>query len=136
VIGIDTNVLVRFLVQDDPAQGSQARAFMNSLSETEPGFIAREVMVEVVWVLERAYDLPRLQIAAALEGLLEARELVVEASNRVAVALDRYGKGGAGFSDQMIALAGIETGCHVTVTFDRKAAQGPGMQLVGAPQDH
>jgi len=136
VIGIDTNVLVRFLVQDDPAQGAQAREFMTGLSEGTPGFIAREVMVEVVWVLERAYGLSRTQIAAALEGLLEARELVVETSDRVAIALDRYGKGGAGVSDQMIALAGIGAGCEVTVTFDREAAQGPEMQLVGGAQDH
>jgi len=136
VIGIDTNVLVRFLVQDDPTQSAQAREFMTSLSEAEPGFIAREVMVEAVWVLERAYDLPRTQIASALEGLLEAQELVVEASDRVAIALDRYSKGGAGFSDQMIALAGIGAGCHVTATFDGNAAQGQGMQLVGETGDH
>jgi predicted nucleic-acid-binding protein len=136
VIGFDTNVLVRFLVQDDPAQGAQASDCVASLSEASPGFIAREVMVETVWVLERAYGLSRPQIAAALEGLLEARELVVEAADRVAIALNRYGKGGAGFSDQMIALAAVEAGCKVTVTFDRKAAQGPGMQLVGASQDH
>ena len=91
MIGIDTNVLVRFLVQDDPTQGAQAREFMTGLSEVEHGFIAREVMVEAVWVLERAYDLPPTQIASALEGLLEARELVIEASDRVAIALDRYG---------------------------------------------
>ena len=136
MIGLDTNVLVRFLVQDDPAQGAQAREFMTGLSEGKPGFIAREVMVEMVWVLERAYDLPRPQIAAALESLLEARELVVEASDQVTIALDRYGKGGAGFSDQMIALAGNGAGCDVTMTFDRKAAQGPGMQLLGEPGDH
>jgi len=73
---------------------------------------------------------------AALEGLLEAREVVVEAAERVAVALDRYGKGGAGFSDQMIALAGVAVGCSATVTFDRKAAAGPGMQLVSDVRDH
>jgi predicted nucleic-acid-binding protein len=136
VIGLDTNVLVRFLVQDDPAQGAQASDCVASLSEAAPGFIAREVMVETVWVLERAYGLSRPQIAAALEGLLEARELVVEASDRVAIALNRYAKGGAGFSDQMIALAGVEAGCKATLTFDRKAAQGPGMQLLSEAPEH
>jgi predicted nucleic-acid-binding protein len=52
---------------------------------------------------------------------------LVDAAHRIAIALNRYAKGGAGFSDQMIALAGIGAGCEVTVTFDRKAAQGPGM---------
>ncbi|MFZ1469406.1 MAG: type II toxin-antitoxin system VapC family toxin [Paracoccaceae bacterium] len=136
MIELDTNVLVRFLTQDDPVQGPQAQALIAGLTEAAPGFIGREVMVEVVWVLERAYGLPRDRIAAALEGLLEARELVVEAAERVAVALDRYGKGGAGFSDQMIALAGMAAGCSATMTFDRKAAGGPGMQLVGDVRDH
>ena len=132
MIGLDTNVLVRFLVQDDPGQGAQASALVASFSEAAPGFISREVIVETVWVLERAYNLPRAQIATTMEGLLEARELIIETSERVAVALDRYRKGGAGFSDQMIALAGGHAGCSVTMTFDRKAAAGPGMQLMGS----
>lgn len=136
MIGLDTNVLVRFLTQDDPGQGAQAKELIAGLTEAAPGFIAREVMVETVWVLERAYGLPRDRIAAALEGLLEARELVVETAERVGVALDRYAKGGAGFSDQMIALAGVAAGCTTTLTFDRKAATGPGMQLVSDVRDH
>lgn len=135
MIGLDTNVLVRFLTQDDPGQGAQAKDLIAGLTEAAPGFIAREVMVETVWVLERAYGLPRDRIAAALEGLLEARELLVEAAERVAVALDRYVKGG-GFSDQMIALAGVAAGCTTTLTFDRKAATGSGMQLVSDVRDH
>ena len=136
MIGLDTNVLVRLLVQDDPGQGAQASALVASFSETSPRFISREVMVETVWVLERAYNLPRPKIAATLEGLLEARELIVETSERVAVALDRYSKGGAGFSDQMIALAGMDAGCSMTMTFDRKAAASPVMQLVGSAAEH
>lgn len=132
MIGLDTNVLVRFLMQDDPAQAAEARALMAGLTEAAPGYLCREVLVELVWVLERAYDLPRSANAQALDGLLEARELVVEAADRAAVAIDRYRLGGAGFADQMIALAGQAAGCRVTASFDRKAGALPGMQLLVA----
>lgn len=134
--GLDTNVLVRFLVQDDVAQAKAAHELMATLTEAEPGFVCREVLIELVWVLERAYDLPRPDIARALDGLMEAREVVVEAADRVALAVDRYRKGGPGFADQMIALAGQGVGCRATVTFDRKAAGLPGMSLLGAVSDH
>jgi len=134
--GLDTNVLVRFLVQDDPDQARAAQAVIAELTETAPGFVCREVLVELVWVLERAYGLSRPDIAQALDGLLEARELRVEGADRAAIAIDRYRKGGPGFADQMIALAGQQAGCRATVTFDRKAAGLPGMRLLAAPSDH
>lgn len=134
--GFDTNVLVRFLVQDDAEQAKAALDLMATFTEAKPGFICREVLVELVWVLERAYALPRRDIALALDGLMEARELVIEAADRAAIAVDRYRKGGPGFADQMIALAGQEAGCHATVTFDRKAAGLPGMSLLGTVSDH
>ena len=136
MIGVDTNVLVRFLVQDDPDQAKAAATLFAGLTEEAPGFLCREVLVELVWVLERAYGLSRPDIARALDSLLEARELVVEAADRVAIAVDRYRKGGAGFSDQMIALAGQGAGCQATVTFDRQAGALPGMQLLNALSDH
>lgn len=134
--GLDTNVLVRFLVQDDIAQAKAAQDLMATFTEAEPGFICREVLIELVWVLERAYALPRPDISRALDGLMEARELVIEAADRAAIAVDRYRKGGPGFADQMIALAGQGAGCQATVTFDRKAAGLPGMSLLSAVSDH
>jgi predicted nucleic-acid-binding protein len=136
VIGLDTNVLVRFLVQDDPHQSAAATALMSSLTQVVPGFVCREVLVELVWVLERAYAYPRHAIADALDGLLAAPELVIEAADRAAIAADRYRRGGAGFADQMVALAGQGVGCKETVTFDRQAAALPGMQLLGQTSDH
>lgn len=136
MIGLDTNVLVRFLVQDDPAQANLATALISGLTATNPGFVCREVLVELVWVLERAYSLSRRDIARAMDGLLEAQELVIETADRVAVAVDRYRKGGAGFADQMVALAGQGAGCSETVSFDRKAATLPGMRLLGSVSDH
>lgn len=136
MIGLDTDVLIRFLVQDDPEQAAVASSLFAGLKEAAPGFLCREVLVELVWVLERAYGLSRPDIARALDSLLEARELVVEAADRVAIAVDRYRKGGAGFADQMIALAGQGGGCRVTVTFDRQAGVLPGMRHLSRVSDH
>ncbi|WP_378949089.1 PIN domain-containing protein [Paracoccus sp. R86501] len=130
--GLDTNVVVRFLMQDDPAQGKAATDLIAALSEDTPGFICREVLVEIVWVLERAYGLGRDDICHALDGLLEARELTLEAADRVALAAERYRRGGPGFADQMIALAGQGAGCTRTVTFDIKAGKLPEMAMVGS----
>nr|WP_252733759.1 type II toxin-antitoxin system VapC family toxin [Paracoccus marinaquae] len=129
---MDTNVLVRYLTQDDPAQAALAAEAISALTEDRPGWIAREVMVETVWVLERAYRLSRRDIADAIDGLLAARELAVEEADRVGLAAQRWREGGAGFADQMIALAGQGAGCRETLTFDVKAAAIPGMALLGA----
>jgi predicted nucleic-acid-binding protein len=136
MIGLDTNVLVRFLVQDEPEQAAAASGLFAGLREEAPGFLCREVLVELVWVLEHACGLSRLDIARALDSLLEARELLVEAADRVAIAVDRYRKGRAGFADQMIALAGQGTGCRETVTFDRQASALPGLRLLSKLSDH
>lgn len=133
--GLDTNVLVRFLVQDDPDQAALATAAIGALTEAEPGWIGREVMVELVWVLERAYRLPRSSIADAIDNLLSARELSVEEADHVGLAAQRYREGGAGFSDQMIALAARRNGCREVLTFDRRAAADAGMTLLRAGRD-
>jgi predicted nucleic-acid-binding protein len=73
MIGLDTNVLVRYLAQDDPAQSLKATELIERrLTEDEPGFISVVAMAEVAWVLERAYGLADQEIAAAIEGVLQA----------------------------------------------------------------
>lgn len=134
--GLDTNVIVRFLMKDDAEQAALATKVFAEFTTSAPGFVCREVLVELVWVLQKIYRLPRTDIADAIEGLLGARELLMEAADRVAIAVDRYRKGGPGFADQMIALAGQGAGCQTTVTFDRKASGLPGMTLMGAVSDH
>lgn len=133
--GLDTNVIVRFLMKDDAEQAAVATKAFAAFTTTAPGFVCREVLVELVWVLQKVYRLQRTDIADAIEGLLGAREIVVESADQVAVAVDRLRKGGAGFADQMIALAGQGAGCQATVTFDRKAAGLPGMSLLGTISD-
>jgi predicted nucleic-acid-binding protein len=130
MIALDTNVLVRFLTQDDPVQSRAATDLITGLTAEAPGFVCREVMVELVWVLERAYGLDRAQVAAAIEGLLAATEIEVEAADDVGSALYRYRDDGFGFADLMIAAASRRAGAAVLVTFDRKAAQLVGVQLI------
>ena len=129
MIALDTNVIVRFLVQDDPAQGRQAQTLMAGLTTDAPGFLCCEVMVELVWVLERAYRFSRAEIAAAVEGLLEAAEVHIETADRVGLAINRYRAGGPGFADQMILLAATAQGCRTLVTFDLALAASPGGSL-------
>ena len=128
--GLDTNVLVRYLAQDDPDQARLAGAVMAQLSGANPGFICREVMVELVWVLQRAYGFSRNQIAQAVIGFLEADDLFVENADRVGAAVVAYDKGGCGFADQMIRLASVAAGASVLVTFDRDLVQ-PGVRVLG-----
>jgi predicted nucleic-acid-binding protein len=132
VIALDTNVLVRFLVQDDADQARVAGAIIDQLTAAEPGFVGREVLVELVWVLERAYGYTHAEIAGSLDGLLSAIELQIEAADDVGSALELYRKDGFGFADLMIAAAARRAGAAELVTFDRKAAQLPGVRLLSA----
>ncbi|PVZ48710.1 PIN domain-containing protein [Thalassobacter stenotrophicus] len=130
MIALDTNVLVRFLVQDDPEQAELATRVIEQLTDDVRGFVSREVLIELVWVLERAYKLSRAEIAVALDGLLSATELDIEGSDEVAPALELYRNDGFGFADLMIAAAARRAGAAGLVTFDRKAARLPGVRLL------
>ena len=131
MIALDTNVLVRFLVQDDPEQARLATEAIDQLSDAVPGFVSREVLVELVWVLERAYRLGRAEIAGALDGLLTSTELVIEGADEVGPAVELYRNDGFGFADLMIAGAARRAGASELVTFDRRAARLPGVRLLG-----
>ena len=130
MIALDTNVLVRFLVQDDPEQARIAGEMIERLTGTDPGFVGREVLVELVWVLERAYGYSRSEIAGALDGLLSATELVIEAADDVGPALELYRNDGFGFADLMIVAAARRVGAAELVTFDRKSARLPLVRLL------
>ena len=123
MIALDTNVLVRFLVQDDPAQADAARSLIDRCSRKNPAFVCREVLIETVWVLESAYRFSPAVIADAITGLLEAEEFVIEAGADAFVAALAYRDGMADFADHMIAAAAMRAGCATLYTFDRKAAR-------------
>lgn len=130
MIALDTNILVRFLVDDEPRQAGMARELLEGLIGEQSGFVCREVIVELVWVLERTYRFSRERIAGVLDALIATEELQIEASDDVARAALRYGRGGAGFSDLMIAAAAQRAGAQALYTFDQKAAQIPNATLL------
>ncbi len=130
MIALDTNVLVRFLTRDDAAQAARAEACMAALSEDEPGFIAREVVLELVWVLARAYHFTRTEIAAALEGLLSAIELEVEDAETLGAVLGLYVGEAHDFADLVIREVGLRAGVSRLVTFDVKASRLDDVELL------
>lgn len=131
MIGLDTNVLVRYIVQDDPRQSPKASALLESLTLESPGFVALVSVVELYWVLSECYSLTRDQVAMAVEGLLQTREIVVDRAERVAHALRVFRSGGGDFADCLVALEGFAAGCDRVLTFDKRAAKAAGMTLVG-----
>ena len=131
MIGLDTNVLVRYLAQDDPAQSRTATELIeHRLSEAEPGFLSIVAMAEFAWVLERAYRLAAQEIAAAIEGILQSEVLVVENEQEVFTAMVALKEGRGSFADALIGALGVKAGCSWTVTFDRRAGRLDGFELL------
>ena len=130
MIALDTNILVRYLVRDDLQQAEAARAVLESLSVDSPGYVCREVVVELVWVLERIYDFSREQIATTVEELVGTLGLVFEEADDVAMAAYRFRSADVGFSDLMILAAAERSTAHRVCTLDRKAARLEGMSLM------
>jgi predicted nucleic-acid-binding protein len=130
MIGLDTNILVRYLVQDDAVQSSKASEVIeNRLTEENTGFVSMVAMVETVWVLDRAYSLEAHEIAAAVERMLQTDVLVVENEQEVFTAMIALKDGQGSFADALIAALGARAGCVCTLTFDRKALRLPGFEL-------
>jgi len=131
VIGLDTNVIVRFIAQDDEIQAPLATRFIASLSHEQPGFVSAVVLAETTWVLSRAYKASRADIAKAVEGLLRSAELIVENAGAAYRALAVYqASTPAEFADALIVQAAALAGATETVSFDRKAASEIGMRLL------
>jgi predicted nucleic-acid-binding protein len=129
VIGLDTNVLVRFITQDDPRQSAIANEiFEERLTAAEPGFVSLVAMAEMVWVLERNYRLPDREIAAAIERVLQIETLVVENEQAVFTAMIALKNELGSFADALIGALGAAAGCRCTISFDRKALRLPGFE--------
>jgi len=130
MIGLDTNVIVRYLTLDDSAQAPAAVELIRSFSLESQGFVSLVVLTELVWVLQDSYDFNKEQIARVVETLLRSRELLHERADLVAQALRKFTAGSADFSDCLIERSGHAAECEYTVTFDRKAVTGAGMILL------
>ncbi len=129
MIGLDTNVLVRYVVQDDPDQSARATALVESLDDQRRGFVSVVVLVELAWVLRRAYGARPDDVHAVVDRLLRARELVVQDADVVRLAL-RLAVAGADFPDAVISRVNAGAGCDTTVTFDVGASRHTGMRLL------
>jgi predicted nucleic-acid-binding protein len=120
MIGLDTNVLVRYLTQDDPAQFAKAAAFIDAASEREEQFLVNTpVLCELVWVLAAAYDYSREEIAQALEQIFATAQFEIERLDEARQALGDFRSSKADFSDALIARINRSLGAKHTVTFDR-----------------
>lgn len=130
MIGLDTNVLVRYIMQDDPKQSPKATKLIESLDGENPGFVALVSVVELAWVLSSCYDLSRAQVAQALDAMLRSKQLVVEQADQVLRALRMFAAGKADFADCLIERSAVHAGCDRIMTFDTGAARHAGMQLL------
>jgi predicted nucleic-acid-binding protein len=130
MIGIDTNVLVRYITQDDERQGRLARRYLETqLTMDSPGFINHVVLCELVWVFETAYRYSREQILKALQRLFESAVVRFESSQILWRALDLYQQG-QDFSDAVLVLVNASRGCEFTLTFDKRAAKMSAARLL------
>lgn len=130
MIGLDTNVLVRYIMQDDPRQSAKASRLIEGLTAEEPGFIPLVALVELVWVLSSAYGLDRQQVSSALDLLLRSKEMVLDRADQVLQAQRRFKAGGADFADCLIERIAHDAGCATTMTFDVAAVKSAGMTLI------
>jgi predicted nucleic-acid-binding protein len=130
MIGLDTNVLVRYIMQDDSKQSPLATRIVESLSAEIPGFVPLVAIVELGWVLSSAYELGRNQLVEAFEALLRTKELVVERGEIVWKALRAFQRAPGDFADCLIACSAEAAGCAKTMTFDRGAAKSGGMTQI------
>ena len=125
MIGLDTNVLVRYVVQDDPAQGAAAAALVESRCTVEqPGLIATVVLAELVWVLRGAYRYDKPTVVDVLRQVLRTSAFRVEDPPLAWAALRHYERGTADFADHLIGEGNRSRGCETTYTFDQQAASG------------
>lgn len=131
MIGLDTNVIVRLLVQDDDAQLRRIeKAVSKYCSEGVPGMINAIVLAETVWVLKSAYGYSRNEIVSAIETLLQVKEFEVQHQNEAWEALHLFQDCKGGFADLYLAAINRQLGCSTTLTFDQEAAQNAGFELV------
>ena len=123
MIGLDTNVLVRYLVQDDPVQAKKANALIDrSAAQDSAMFINHVVMCELAWVLGRGYGYAKADLAELIEKILLGRQFEIEKKDLVWAALADFNASRADFADCLIGVTNVMAGCESTLTFDRSAA--------------
>jgi predicted nucleic-acid-binding protein len=124
--GLDTNVLIRYLVADDQVQAAKAKRYI----ESGPGYVNCIVLSEVVWVLESAYGYEKEAVVSMLERLLSTHEVEVEDADVALAALHDYRRSTAGFTDCLIGHRNAAHGCRETGSFDKRAKGIAGFRML------
>jgi len=127
MLGIDTNVLVRFLVRDDQTQFEKTRKLLKrEVSSGRRVFINQLVLLEAEWVLRSRYGLTKTQMLETISGLLDAPDIQLEDEPAVEEAVFVWRDANADFADCLIGARNRRLGCKATATFDTKALKLPG----------
>jgi len=130
VIGLDTNVVLRRLLQDDATQSAIANRLFNraAMRDGDPCFISLTTILETVWVLRSRYRLPVNVVAQAVQTLLSTEGVIVQNEREVFAAMRLMREGAGSFEDALIGQLGVWIGCETTLTFDKKAVALPGFK--------
>ncbi len=128
MIALDTNVLVRHVVQDDPVQSAKASRAIATLTPENRGFIAMVVLCELLWVLKSAYKIPKPDCVALFEHILAASDFEIERGELCRRALREFAGGKADFSDYLIRELATASGCSVVLSFDQAALESTGFE--------
>ena len=131
MIGLDTNVILRCFIDDEPSQAKAARRFVaEHCTQENPGFIDRVALCELIWVLSSGYRFDRKRTATVITTLLASHDIVFEDDNAVRAPLQIFVARNSDFADALIGEVNRLHGCDATATFDRKAAKLDGFILV------
>jgi predicted nucleic-acid-binding protein len=131
MVGLDTNVILRYLLQDDPKQTTLANHIVDKvLSDRNPGFISLVTVLEMVWVLRSLLKQTATEIATHLEHLLAAESLEVQNGQQVFEAAFALKRGTGEFEDALVGALNAWAGCSHTLTFDKRALRMPYFQLI------
>lgn len=129
--GLDTNVLVRYLVQDDPTQSQCAARFIETeCSSEQPIFISAIILCELIWVLETAYEYSRQTIVPVIDKILRTKQFFIDQPDIILKSLQGYQRDGADFADHYIVNLNTKKGCEFTFTFDKRAARIANFKLL------
>ncbi len=131
MIGLDTNILVRYITQDHATQAAAAVRVIDSLSSDSPGFLSLVVIAELVWVLQFSYGFKKHEIEQVVDKVLRSKELIIERAEIVSQALRKFRASRANFADCLIERSGYAAECQYVLTFDKDAAAS-GMRLLAS----
>lgn len=130
MIGFDTNVLLRLILQDSPIEGAKAQQLLESIAPDTPVLINAVVVHEMVWVLRRTLGWSKADVLAVLQSLLDQDDLTFSHEGAIRRAMAAWEDGSAHFADYFIAEINADLECATTYTFDRKAATHPAFSPV------